>query len=150
VEVQTKMEFKDWFTYGLIVGLFVFSIFSFSAYLSAENNTNVSVSQNPLISQMVGNVSDTLDEANTNTESQRTAFGQETTENPQISTLGFIFSSILSALVLFGDMGIGIFYSIFQLGGELFGISYIITGTIMALIVGLIVLAIWSVVRAGR
>ena len=69
---------------------------------------------------------------------------------PILTSLGFAFNSILGAAKTFMGSVIIMFQYIFIFAKEVFMINPIITGTITAIIIGLLVLAFWSTIRAGR
>jgi hypothetical protein len=137
------------FVMALILGLLVFSIYGFSAGFSTLNEAPVNINQNPTMNKMFGNISVELNQSSANADSAREGLIQEE-KNPIISTLGFVFTSILAATNTFTSMGLNVFAAIFTFMGETFGVSPIILGTITAIIIGIIVLGIWSLIRAGR
>lgn len=119
--------------------------------MSSYNEAEVNIADEPLVSKMVGNISGELNASEGKTKGQWDAFVSETGQAPS-TTLGFVFSSILSALTIFRHMGTGILLAFFGLLKEVFNspVVLVAVGTIMAIIIGLIVLTVWSVVRAGR
>lgn len=143
------MEFKDYFVMALVIGLFVFCMFAFSIGLSSENNAQVNLNQNPVVNKMFGNISSELNKSSANADIARAGLIEEE-KNPIITTLGFVFKSILAAGNTFMSMGISMITYIFTFVQETLNISPIITGTLLAILIGLLVLAIWSVIRAGR
>lgn len=144
------MEFKDFFVTFIIIGLFIFAFASFSISLSSENNAEVNLNQSPALSKMATNINNELEtNASNNANSANKGFTQETND-PTSVNLGFVFRSILSAGTSFISSGINMITYIFEFANETLQIPKLITGTILAIITGLMILAIWSVVRAGR
>lgn len=143
------MEFKEIFIMSLIVGLFTFSLISFSITFSQQNDAPVNINQNPIVNRMFGNISVELNKSTANADAARQGLIEEE-KNPIITTLGFVFNSILSAGNTFMAMGIGMFTYIFQFTQEILGVPAIVIGTFMAILIGVLVLGIWSLVRAGR
>jgi len=143
------MEFRDIFVMALIIGLFTIAIISFSTIASKNNNANVSIDQNPILNKMFGNVSNELNHSNTDADNARKAL-QEEEKHPILTTLGFAFNSILSAGNTFMTVGVNMFGYMFTFAQDTFSLSPIITGTLMAIIIGILILAIWSLIRSGR
>lgn len=143
------MEFRDMFVMALVLGLAIFGIVMFSAGFSNNNNTQISIDKNPSVNIMFGNISTELNQSSVNADAAREGLIQEE-KNPILSTLGFVFTSILAAGNTFMGMGINVFAAAMTFIQETFSVNPIILGTIMAIIIGILVLGIWSLVRAGR
>lgn len=143
------MEFKDIFVFILIVGLIIVCTISFSTLFSSQNDAQVNINQNLAIERLIGNVSTELNQSSSRANETMQGLVEEE-KSPIITTIGFAFTSILSALNVFGSMGINTLTYLFTFAQEFFLINPIVTGTIMAILLGVLVLAIWSVIRAGR
>lgn len=143
------MAFKNLVINSLLIGLFVFCIISFGVMLSQENYTNVTVTSNPAIQKVFGNISKQLNESEATAQAQRQAMESESA-NPVITALGFVFRSILSAGAVFMTSVVSMFNVLFVLSYETLHISPIITGTILAIILVSLILAIWRLYRAGE
>jgi len=120
--------------------------------MSTENNATVNINQNPVVSRMVSNVTTQLESSKGKAENTSAAFTEET-KTASSTLLGFTFNSILSALTIFRDVGLGIFIAFFSMIKEVFNDNatlVIVAGVILTIIIGSILLAIWSTIRAGR
>lgn len=144
------MEFRDIFVMSLIVGLFAFGLFYSIMSMQSENpGGSADLSSNPSVSKVFGNISKQLNTSSSEADTARKGLIEEE-KNPVVTSLGFVFKSILAAGNTFMSMGINMFTYIFSFAAETLNIPPIVTGTIMSIIIGILVLAIWSVVRAGR
>ena len=143
------MEFRDYFVWAMVTGLFVLLIVSFVSNFQTQNNADININQNPFLNRFVTNVSNELNSSADNAEAQRQAYATETS-NPILTSLGFAFTSILNAGNTFISSVVNIFGALFFFIGSFFSINPIVTGTILAIIIGTILLAVWSLIRAGR
>lgn len=134
---------------ALVVGLFIFGLISFSYNYSAQNNANITILNQSSVNKMFGDISVKLNESSNEADAQRSNLVSET-RNPVVTTLGFAFNSILSAGTTFMSSVIAMFQYIFIFAKETFMISPIVIGVITAIVIGMLVLAFWSLVRAGR
>jgi len=144
------MDFKDYFVTFLLIGLFAVCIIGFAVNLGNENQARTNLNQNPIINKMVGNISNELNQSMTGTEAARSAIIEETGQQTILTSLGFYLKSIFYAVRVFFDIGINMVSYIFIFTQEIFGVPAIVTGTLMAIVMGVILLAAWSVWRAGR
>ncbi len=143
------MEFKDIFVFTILTGLIIFGTLMFASQFATDNNLQTNVNQNPYVNKIIKNVTYDLNKSQIETDAKRKALIDE--ESHPISTaLGFAFTSVLSALNTFTDMGLNFIFYSFDFAGEIFNINPIFFTAIMGILIGIIVLAIWSVVRAGR
>jgi hypothetical protein len=144
------LEFKEIFVMVLIIGIFSVALFSFAINLQNENDVQNGISSDSRVAKVFGNLSKQLNESSSQADSAKIGLIEEE-NNPTIFTsMGFVFKSTLTAGNTFMSMGLNIFTYLFVFAGSLLNINPIITGAFMAIISGVIVLAIWSVVRAGR
>jgi len=134
---------------ALVVGLFIFCLISFSYNYSLENDASITILNQSSINKMYGNIEKDLNDSQNQADTQRKDLEDET-KNPVVTTLGFAFNSILGAGKTFMGSVISMFGYIFIFAQETFMISPIVTGTITAIIIGLLILGFWSLVRAGR
>ncbi len=146
---KKAMEFANFFVMFLIIGLFVFCIISFAISFGNENEASVNLNQNPTLNKLYKNINTTLESSSKNVSDTKKALEQEYS-NPVITTLGFVFTSILTAGKIFSNMGIDTISYVFIFAQETLSIPPVITGTLMAILVGLLVLGIWSVIRSGK
>jgi hypothetical protein len=143
------MEFKEIFIITILAGLFIFCIIAGAIQFGNDNGAPINLNQNPLVNRMFGNVNVELNQSSSKANTANQALTQEES-NSIITTLGFVFSSVLATGNTFMTMTINVFgFGLAFIGGA-FSINPIITGSIMAIIIGTLVLAIWSVIRAGR
>lgn len=142
------MEFKTLIIGALLTGLFAFAIITFMVQLHIENNTNTSLLDNPSLNKAFGNISYQLNESQSKAETQRQAFAKESS-NPVLTTIGFVFTSIINAGQLFISMTIGMFNAIFTAGSEILGIPPIVVGVIFSILLIVAIFALWSVIKAG-
>ena len=134
---------------ALVVGLFIFCLISFSYTYSSENNADITILNQSSVNKMFGDIEKKLNDSNAETNATRKALEDET-KNPVLTTLGFAFNSILNAGTIFMGSVIVMFSYIFIFAKEVFMINPIVTGTITAIITGLLILGAWSLWRAGR
>ncbi len=142
------MEFKVIIIGALIIGLFSFALISFMVQINLGNTTNTSLLDNPSIEKAFGNISHQLNKSQERTETQREAFARESS-NPILTTIGFIFTSIINAGQLFISMSIGMFNTIFIATAELLGIHPIVIGVIFAILLITAIFSLWKVIKAG-
>jgi len=143
------MNFRSLIITSLLIGLAVIALFTFSTNFTTDNNTNISLFSDTRINNSFSNLNSELSSVESTADSQREAFEKEG-QNPIISALGFVFSSIVSAGTTFMNVGIGLFTSIFTLGSETVFGSTLVSGVLMAILIFTIVFAIWRVIRAGE
>lgn len=143
------MEFKDMFIMALTVGLFAFALISFAMTTSIANNPESEISNDPILSNMMGNITRELNDSSSNTDALRQQLQKETS-HPVLTALGFAFQSILDAGTTFISVGVNMMSYIIIYLQTAFTISPVITGGISAIIIGSFILAVWSLIRAGR
>lgn len=144
------MDFRAIIVTALIIGLGFFALVAFSGQFSMENNTNTSIYNSPGISSISGDIGTQLNQSTTKSQAQQQALMEESGRTPVLTTLGFYLNSILTAGNAFMTMGVGMFTSVFNLANVYLGISPIFTGTLLSILLIVIVLAAWSLYRAGR
>lgn len=143
------MEFKSIVINSLILGLFIVSLFMFSAQFALEQNTNQTIASSESLSRLNTSLQSKLNTAETNVNSSQNSYVQETS-NPTVTALGFYFRSIIDAGTTYFSIAIGMFNTITLPIQENLGVPPIVSGTILTIVIILVILGVWSVLRAGR
>lgn len=141
------MEFKSFFVMALLAGLFIFCFISFSYNLSTQNNATVNINQNDFVSNVYVNVNTSLANSEEIANATKKDFEKE---KGVAGILGFALESILNAAKTFISSTVNLFGYMFTFSQEIFKLEPMIMGTILAIVIGLLVLAGWSLIRAGR
>lgn len=143
------MSFKTIVVSSILIGLFVVSFFSFAIMFSSENSTT-SINDNPAIRRAFGNISQVLNESKEKADEERRAYIEETSDPGIIDAGLFVIRSSLHAFNTFMDFSINLFTYFFLLIEETIGISAIVTGSIMAILIILLVLYALRLIRSGE
>lgn len=142
------MEFKSIIINAFLIGLFVVSLVSFSVTYSAEHNSNISLLSSQEMNKSFGSLSTELNESRAKADEQMKLFKDEG-RNPILSTIQFIFTSIMSAGNIFMTIVVGIFTSIIGLAVEIFHVSPLVTGTLFTMLLVILILAAWRLYKTG-
>jgi hypothetical protein len=88
----------------------------------------------------------------TNTVAVNSSLGKYTAETtkPGITALGFYFTSIIDAGTTFFSMAFGLFFASINIAQVSLGVPPIITAGIEIILTVLVILGVWSMLRAGR
>jgi hypothetical protein len=129
-----------------MIGLFVIAIIGFSVGFSQDNNLNSSITDNPHINASYVSINSSLSNFRGDSQNQLQATANET------GTIGedsLILPSLWGAVKTF-------FATIISIGNALValptivGIPPVITGTIIAIIVVMIIFLAWKVIKVGE
>lgn len=133
----------------LLIGLFIVGFITFIIQFQEETGTETRIIDNPAISKAFGNISKELNESSANAEAQRQTMIDESS-NPVLSLGFFVIRSILNAGAVFMNLIVGIFGYISVLMLETLGIPPIVLGTLSAILIITIVLAVWKLWKVGE
>lgn len=143
------MEFRTFIVNLLLVGLVTAAIVSFAVTFASDTSSNVSVTSEPTMNRIFGNLSAKLNDTQADATANKVAVEKET-GSASLTAIGFAFSSILNTGTIFISVSLGLFNILFEIPQRYLGVPPIITGILLTIIIVSLVLAAWSVWRAGR
>ena len=140
------MEFKDLVIAGLIIGLFILAIGNFAIQIAVDNNASVLIMENREFNESFGDLSSELDTSKDTAEAQREVLE---TEIPESGTEILLKAPKIIATT-FTTVLRNIYTMSFGLIQKTLGIPPIITTTITAILIILVVLGVWALIKIGR
>lgn len=139
-------NFKSIFISVMLIGLFIFAIMAMASQFATDNNADISIEGDSSIRNVSRSIGKTLNDSQATAEKQREAIREET----GILNVGFlILESIRGAGQIFTDMVSGVFFVFTGFAQETLGIPAIVTGTIAAIFVVIMILLFWRLVKTG-
>lgn len=130
----------------IIGGVLIFGIIAFAMSVQNDNNANENInSSGSWIGQKYTNLSDTLSDIDTSTKGTKDSVYSET---PTTTVTGLSLTSIWTAGKVYSTFIFGI-SSLLQSGLAYIGVSSIVYLALGALIIALVILAVWSVLKLG-
>lgn len=139
--------FKGLIITTLLIGLCVFGMLSWAITFQIDNNADQTLLDNPSINDSYSNLYTHLNDAQGTSESQREGFEQEV---PTLGTDSFLFSSIIGAVKTFTSTISNIFSVTFVFIGSALGISPVVIGVFVAIIIITAILLAWRVAKVGE
>ena len=140
------MEFKDLINSSILAGICIFGLLSFAFIFQANNNAQVSLSNNSLINSSFGQLQGNLTDSYATTSSQKENFEKE---QPTIGTDSFIFTTIISTGTKVTSIMVNMLNILTKLIGQTLGISPVIIYGIIAIITITIIFLAWRVYKQG-
>lgn len=140
------MELKDMISSAILTAIVLFGILSFAYYFAIDNDTSTSLFDDPEINQSFKSLQGNLTDSYSSGKSSKEGYESE---NPTLSTDSFIFSSIISTGKTFTSTMTNIFNITLGLIFSKLGLSPILIGGIVAILMVLIIFLAWRVVKQG-
>lgn len=147
------MGFNNYFVGLAATAIFVFAIVTFGIQFGVDNDTSISLSDDPSINEFAGNVSQELDTSRSDQDAAEDAFEAGTKDQieltgdigiPAVTSLRTLFvAAPLGIINLITDL---IFTNIFGESGEGFGI---VLGMVLAVVFSLGLLLFYKVIKTG-
>ena len=143
------MEFKNIIVNSILIAVVIISLIAFSGQFSSEHSTNQSIVSEGklqvLNSSLYGEIQNSTTSINQSLQDY-----QSETKNPVLTALGFYFRSIIDAGTTFFTITFSVFGYIPSIVQDYTSIPPIVTGSFLIILTILVLLGIWSVLRAGR
>jgi len=143
------MEFKNIVINSVLIGIVIISLLAFSGQFAIEQSTNQSIMSENKLQVLNSSIYSQLEDSTTTANNSLQAY-QDETKNPVLTALGFYFRSIIDAGTTFFTITTSIFGYIPTIVQDYTAIPPIVTGSFMIILTILILLGIWSTLRAGR
>ena len=143
------MEFKNIIVNSILVSLVMVCLFLFTAQFSIDNNTNTSLLSSESMQRLNSSLQSQLT-SSTSTFNDSLQDYQAETRNPVLTALGFYFRSVIDAGTTFFTLTTDTFITITFMVQENLGIPPLVTGSLFLILIVLIILGVWSLLRAGR
>lgn len=140
------MEFKGLYISFMLIGLCAISMIAFALTLQSSNNINT-LANDSRISGLNNNLTLALGGTKQTADS---AYNSTYSSPPNVDTGGLMLTSIPgTAITLYRT--INVIFGVLTLGlGSIFGVSPLVMTILGAILVGGIILLIWSLIRLGR
>lgn len=139
--------FKEFIIATLLIGVCIFAMLGFVVTFQVNNHANGTIMDNPTINRTYSNLYTNLASSQGTAESQRTGFEKEV---PTVGTDSFLFSSIIGAVKTFTSTIANVFSIIFVYLGSVLGISPVVIGVFVAIIIISVILLAWRVAKVGE
>jgi len=139
------LEFRGMIISILLIGLFVFAMFSGGVFLASENHANVTLSKDASLNSMYTNLSYDLNNSANIANDVRKAFEKE---NPLITAV-LLFKSVIYGGIQFTSLVVSIMGYMFGSIIETIGVGAIVISVISAIVLIILVFSAWRVYQAG-
>lgn len=144
------MKFMSLAISSLLIGLFVFGLFYIANTFSSENSTNTSIMKDTAISKAFGNISQRLNDSESDIWEQQQGFINESSSKSATTSEGFSLRSILSSGIVFMDVAINMLKIIADMVYETLDVHPVVLTMILAILGIAVILAIWRVIKYGE
>lgn len=140
------MNFKGLIVSVLLIGLFIFSFISFGVNFQQNLSGNSTVLEDSALNQSYRSINSTLISAEETTTNVKDAFDQDT---PTLTAGFFLLSSVLSGAKTLGNILVSIYNATFVLIASVLGISDVVLGVIVAIIMVVVFIAAYTLAKVG-
>lgn len=139
-------NFKEYLVSFILIGLFIIAMISFSVGFANENNSTITIIGESKIKYTYTALNDTLSDLNKNTGSQENA----TSSDPgSFGAESIILTSIWGSLKVFWS-SIKDVSNILATFMKYIGVSYLVIGVILSIIIITIIFLAWKTIRTGE
>lgn len=136
-------SFKEYVFYFLLIGLAITSIYAWATNIGTRYDADLSVNDKQIdLTKIQKTVNDTAESAR----NQEKAFRSD---NPFVSTGALIMFGFWGAINSFWSI-ITSMFSLFLGGADFLGISPIVTGTLLSILLVALIFAAWRAIKAGE
>ncbi len=141
------MDIKKLFINMGILGLFVFGFMAFIIITQTENSVEVPITNNTLINETYGDLSDDLSSTQSQTQTASNVFSNATPPTSQLGELNV--RSIIGTTRVAKRIIIGLWNIFIRLPMVVLGISPIVAGLISSIILILVIIGIWAIYKGA-
>lgn len=130
----------------MLIGLIVFSLFSFVIQFQSENNSPLEITDNVLVNDTFGDLKTRLTAVGDESQDVNKVFESD---NPLEGFGSILLFSIVNAGRTFNSMIIGVFNIIIRLPVSILGIDPIITSILVTMLAITFIIGLWAVYKLG-